>query len=55
MSYPINRKRTLYGHGNEQTPITQLLGDIGESIKLMNKIIKQIGTTSDTIEERRKL
>eukprot|EP01084_Bolivina_argentea_P127429 225365_1 len=34
--------------------MTALLKDISESIKLMHKMVKSIGTTSDTIEERRK-
>eukprot|EP01084_Bolivina_argentea_P036580 67647_1 len=34
--------------------ITMLLTDIAQSIKLMKKIVQSIGTTSDTIEERRK-
>eukprot|EP01084_Bolivina_argentea_P040897 75481_1 len=49
MSYPLNKGRRSYGRS-----ITELLSDIGQSMKLMKKILKSVGTTSDTIEERRK-
>ena len=49
------RSRESYGYSSNQTPITELLDDIGHSINLMKRIIKKVGTTDDTIDERRKL
>eukprot|EP01084_Bolivina_argentea_P151934 265122_1 len=56
MAQTLTPNYLLYSGRNENgdNHIDELLTDIGADISIMKKIIQNIGTTSDTTEERRK-